>query len=50
MSAPSRRRAHLLARAKHRHDAEQYVERLVQRTAARGIEQIEQHLKEMTER
>lgn len=46
MSAPSSRQAVLLQRAKQRHDAEQYVERIIQRTAARGIAQIEQHLEE----
>lgn len=50
MSAPSRRQAFLLQRAKQRHQAEQYVEDLTRRTAARGIAQLEQHLKEVAGR
>lgn len=46
MSAPSRRQAIHVRRAVQRAQVEQYIEGLIQRTAARGIAAIEQHLKE----
>lgn len=50
MSAPSRRQAALLARAKQRCQVQQYIEGLIQRATDRMIRQIEQHLKEVAER
>jgi hypothetical protein len=47
VSAPSRRQAAALQRAQANQATHAWVEHLIQQSAARGIAQIEQHLKEI---